>query len=343
MKKENKTKLSLTLWCTAILFLENLVAVGFATVVVTIINSITKNAISLSSELMVFLFSLAIGTALAFLLNKFFIVPLRRVYDSMGRVAKGDFGVRIEEKTRINEIDNIYKNFNLMAEELGAMEIIQADFISNVSHEFKTPINAIEGYSMLLQGEKNISEEQKMYIEKILFNTNRLSTLIGNILLLAKLDNQIIQTKRSKFRLDEQVRQAVMMHEIKWTEKNINLDVELDEVEYLGTEDLLLHVWSNLLSNAIKFSPVDGQIKMSLKDDANTITFIISDEGEGVPDKIKNKIFDKFYQADSVHKREGNGLGLALVRQIVNINGGKITVLDNIERGAVFKVVLNKY
>ena len=220
------------------------------------------------------------------------------------------------------------------------METVQSDFIANVSHEFKTPINAIEGYSMLLQGSGEISDEQRLYIEKILLNTKRLSDLVGNILLLAKLDNQSIQTQSTTFRLDEQVRHAIMLQELKWTEKDIDLDVELDDVSYCGTKDFLLHVWSNLLGNAVKFSPVGGKITVRLQKVGEEIVFTIADEGPGIPDDAKTRIFNKFYQGDGAHKEKGNGLGLALAKRIIDINKGAIGVENLPERGCQFTVIL---
>jgi signal transduction histidine kinase len=228
-----------------------------------------------------------------------------------------------------------------MVEELGAMETIQADFLSNISHEFKTPITAIEGYSTLLQNAKD-EKEQALYVEKITLNTKRLSTLVGDVLLLAKLDNQSIQPKRNKFMLDEQIRQVILMQEIKWTERNIQLDVDMDEIEFYGTETSLSHVWLNLFSNAIKFSPDGGLITIKLNTDEKNIYFTISDEGAGINKGEEKRIFDKFYQGESDKKSEGCGLGLALAKRIIDINNGEIFVKNNLEKGCTFTVKLQK-
>ena len=281
----------------------------------------------------------AVGVTIGF--NRFFLVPIKKLNGGMDKVTKGDFKFRLDkEKVVVREFRNIYDNFNLMVAELSSMETVQSDFIANVSHEFKTPINAIEGYSMLLQGSGEISDEQRLYIEKILLNTKRLSDLVGNILLLAKLDNQSIQTQSTTFRLDEQVRHAIMLQELKWTEKDIDLDVELDDVSYCGTKDFLLHVWSNLLGNAVKFSPVGGKITVRLQKIGEEIVFTIADEGPGIPDEAKTRIFNKFYQGDGAHKEKGNGLGLALAKRIIDINKGAIGVENLPECGCQFTVIL---
>ena len=272
--------------------------------------------------------------------SRFFLVPIQKLNGGMDKVTNGDFNFRLEkDNVAVSEFRNMYDNFNLMVAELRSMETLQSDFIANVSHEFKTPINAIEGYSLLLQGGENVNEEQKMYIDKILFNTKRLSSLVGNILLLAKLDNQSIQTQATVFRLDEQVRHAILLQELQWTEKEIDLDVELDEIAYRGTEDFLLHVWSNLLGNAVKFSPVGGKITIHLQKVDGEIVFTIADEGPGIAESAQKHIFNKFYQGDSAHKEKGNGLGLALAKRIVDINKGAIGVENLPERGCQFTVM----
>ena len=182
--------------------------------------------------------------------------------------------------------------------------------------------------------------KQEEYVEKILFNTQRLSGLVGNILLLSKLENQNIPMKKTEYRLDEQIRQAFLSLETKWTEKEIGFQVELEEVKYTGNEGLFMHIWMNLLDNAIKFSPAKGTIMMFLKQEKDSVMFILEDEGPGIEDDVKTRIFDKFYQADGSHKAEGNGLGLALVKRIVDSAGGTIKAENREYGGCRFVVEL---
>ena len=273
-------------------------------------------------------------------LSKFFFDPIKKLRKAMDEVAQGDFSVRLEGSSRSKEIMDIYAGFNLMAHELCATEILQTDFLSNVSHEFKTPINAIEGYSTLLQDSDNLNDDQRQYIEKILFNSQRLSSLVGSILLLSKLENQQIQTNQTNYRLDEQIRQSVVALQPSWESKEIDLDVELDRVDYLGCEPMMRHVWDNLISNAIKFSPYGGVVKIRLFNHGQSLDFFVEDQGEGVAEEAKKHIFDKFYQGDSSHKHEGNGLGLALVKRILTIEKGQVAVENLPHRGCRFTVTL---
>lgn len=289
--------------------------------------------------------SVIIGGAINNFLSKRFFDPILKLGKAMRQVAAGDFSVRLEAKKEMKEIQDIYSNFNLMVKELGTTEILQTDFVSSVSHEFKTPINAIEGYVTLLQGsEQMISEEQETYIEKILLNTKRLSHLAGNILLLSKIDNQAIQNRQTRYRLDEQIRQSIVMLEPEWSKKEIEFDVEMEDIEYVGNESLLHHVWDNLISNAVKFSPPGGMIGIRMVQEEEQITFLIEDDGPGVSEEAKKHIFDKFYQEDSSHKEEGNGLGLALVKEILQLCNGSVQVENRTGGGCRFTVVLkNKY
>lgn len=297
-----------------------------------------KITLNVSPLIWIFVFSIVFATVFSALLSRILAKPIEQLCDAMKKVASGDFKVRLKTNRHVHEMNDIYNNFNLMAEGLDSTEILQSDFVSNVSHEFKTPINAIEGYSMLLQGEQS-EEEKKRYIEKILFNTRRLSTLVGNILLLSKVDNQVIKSKQSKFSLDEQIRQAILLLEQEWTKKDIEFDVDMEPINYFGPEDLLLHVWTNLLGNAIKFDPHGGIIKIRLFKKDNSIVFAIDDNGPGIPEIKQNMIFNKFYQCDSSHKEEGNGLGLALVKRILDSCGGNIET-ENLEIGCRFTVTL---
>jgi len=286
------------------------------------------------------LFSVVVGGAITKFITRSFIDPITQLGKAMKEVSDGNFQVTAQCRSRLKEVNDIYDSFNLMVKELGATETLQTDFISNVSHEFKTPINAIEGYASLLQDHQQSQAEQDVYIEKILFNTHRLSTLTGNILLLSKINNQSIHPQRTVFRLDEQVRQAIVALEQKWTEKGIDFDVELDKISYSSYESLLIHVWSNLIDNAIKFDPHGGMIALRLWQEEGFAVFTIDDNGPGVTPEDQERVFHKFYQSDSSRVMDGNGLGLPLVKKIVEFSGGTVTLENLPAAGCRFTVRL---
>lgn len=286
--------------------------------------------------------ALLVGIFATNALTRWFIYPVKELGYAMEKISEGDFSVRLKTKTSSKEIKEIFSGFNMMAKELQSTEILQSDFVSNVSHEFKTPINAIEGYSMLLQDGENLTNEQKEYVDKIVFNTHRLSSLTGSILLLSKLENQSIVSKKTSFDLDEQIRKSLLALEGQWENKEIEFDIEMDDTDYVGNEALLHHIWGNLISNAIKFSDNGTEIKIRLENHADKIVFTISDQGIGIDEETQKHLFDKFYQGDSSRKNEGNGLGLALVKKIIDLEGGEITVKNNEDRGCTFTVVLNR-
>ena len=276
-------------------------------------------------------FSGTIGVAVTNHMTKMLIDPIAKLRSAMREVADGDFKVEAKCESRIQDVQDIYDSFNSMVRELSTTETLQTDFISDVSHEFKTPINAIEGYASLLEGEPS-PEEQRAYVEKILFNTRRLSALTGNILLLSKLSNQSILPQKTQFRLDEQIRQAIVALEQKWSEKELGFEVELAETPFFGYESLLPHVWTNLIGNAVKFSPKGGEIRIKMMRTEGAVVFTIEDDGPGIVPGDEERIFTKFYQSESSYGMEGNGLGLALVRQIVEMSGGSVDV-RNLEVG----------
>lgn len=276
-------------------------------------------------------FSGTIGVAVTNHMTKMLIDPIAKLRSAMREVADGDFKVEAKCESRIQDVQDIYDSFNSMVRELSTTETLQTDFISDVSHEFKTPINAIEGYASLLEGEPS-PEEQRAYVEKILFNTRRLSALTGNILLLSKLSNQSILPQKTQFRLDEQIRQAIVALEQKWSEKELGFEVELAETPFFGYESLLPHVWTNLIGNAVKFSPKGGEIRIKMMRTEGAVVFTIEDDGPGIAPGDEEHIFTKFYQSESSHGMEGNGLGLALVRQIVEMSSGSVDV-RNLEAG----------
>ena len=289
-----------------------------------------------------FICAVFVGAGLAILINSFFLKPIGNLCESMKKVSGGDFSIRLNENSKIKEIGELNRSFNAMTEELGQTEVLQSDFVSNVSHEIKTPLNAIEGYATLLQDSDCSEEEKERYTEKILFNTRRLSDLVGNVLILSKLESGTVDFNKSNYRLDEQIRESLMLLEPKWVENEIEFDVDLDEVIFLGDKKLLYHVWNNLIGNAIKFSPRGGLVSLNLENGRDSVRFSVTDNGPGIGESAKKHIFDKFYQEDSSHKQEGNGLGLSLVKRIIDMSDGELEVENLPDSGCKFTVTLKK-
>ena len=340
VRREQQNRFSLRTRLTILVTLEMVVCVLIAYGLDQLFNRVLPFGWEVPLEIELVGTCLLIGILVTSQLSKFFFNPIKKLRTAMDKVADGDFSVRLEEKSSSKEIMEIYTGFNLMAHELSSTEILQTDFVSNVSHEFKTPINAIEGYSTLLQDADNLDEDQREYVDKILFNTKRLSSLVGSILLLSKLENQQIPSHQVEYRLDEQIRQSIVALEPAWEQKDIEFDVELDRVSYLGNEPMMRHVWDNLISNAIKFSPNGGAVKIHLVKKLKKLIFTVEDQGPGLSEEAQKHIFDKFYQADASHKQEGNGLGLALVKRILTIEKGQITAENCRSGGCRFTVIL---
>ena len=340
VRREQQNRFSLRTRLTVLVTIEMILCVLVAYCLDRLLNNVLSLGWKIPLEVELLCTCLLIGLLFTSQLSKYFFNPIKKLRRAIDQVAEGDFSVRLEDQSSSREIMEIYTGFNLMAHELSSTEILQTDFVSNVSHEFKTPISAIEGYSTLLQGSENLDDNQREYVDKILLNTRRLSSLVGSILLLSKLENQQIPTNQSSYRLDEQIRQSLVAQEIAWIQKDIELDVELECLSYLGNEPMMRHVWDNLISNAVKFSPQGGTIKLRLTRKPEKLVFTIEDQGSGLSEETQKHIFDKFYQGDSSHKQEGNGLGLALVKRILTIEKGQITAENIPEGGCRFTVTL---
>lgn len=338
--KQNKEgRLDIRLLFIIVTMLEILGTVALSTLLAWLLEYFLHTSIEVHPLLWLVLFSIVIGVTVSIVVNVLLLLPIVKLNRAMRKVAEGDFTVRLQTGSHITEIRDSYRSFNLMVRELGATETLQSDFVSNVSHEFKTPINAIEGYATLLQG-THADKQQQEYIDRILLNTSRLSTLVGNILLLSKVSNHAIPVAKAAYRLDEQVRQAILLLEPRWTEKDIDFDVELEDITWTGNESLMLHVWTNLLNNAIKFNPPQGRVILRLRRDGEQVVFTIEDTGPGIPEEEKTHIFNRFYQLDSSHKQEGSGLGLALCKQILDTCGGAVDVENLSGGGCRFTVSL---
>lgn len=284
--------------------------------------------------------SIFMGTTFSHFIGKRAIRFIANISEASKEVAKGNFNIQLDENAKIKQLNDMACNFNLMIRELASMEMFRNDFINNVSHEFKTPLAAVEGYTTLLQN-PNLSEEKKqLYISKILYNTNRLSELTGNILLLSRLENQNISIPKATFSLDEQIRQIILLFEKDWTDKNIDFDINLEEINYNGNEELIAQVWQNIIGNAIKFTNSNGKIKVYMKIYNQNIIVDIIDNGIGIDENLQPRIFEKFYQCDKSHTIKGNGLGLALAKQIIELHNGNISVVSKKNKGSKFTITL---
>ena len=281
-----------------------------------------------------------LGTVVAILVIKQIFKPIERLSKGLRRVSTGDFSVRLKEKSMFAAIREMYGDFNAMAKELAGVETLRSDFVSNVSHEFKTPLAAIEGYATLLQDKNLSSDKAQEYLEKIISNAHKLSILTGNILNLSKLENQNNVPNRKPFDLSEQIRKTILMLESAWEEKNISFDLSLPAIQYSGDAGMLFHVWYNLIGNAIKFSEKNSAICIDLRTAENKVYVTVEDHGCGIDEQTLPHIFEKFYQGDTSHSADGNGLGLALVKRIVILCGGEILVKSEKNKGSEFTVVL---
>lgn len=340
IRNQDKERVSLRVRMTLLVTGELILAVLIALGLFALLNSVVPLDPFPLLILILPLTSCILGFLATSFIFRWVYKPTRTLRDAMERVADGDYAVRLSDRSSFKEIMELYSGFNLMAHELEATETLQSDFISNVSHEFKTPISAIEGYATLLQGCERLTAEEREYVEKIVFNTQRLSSLMGGILLLSKLENQQIPTNRQPYFLDEQIRQSIVGLEAAWEPREIEFDAELDRLSYVGNEAMMRHVWDNLLSNAVKFSPDCGTVRVTLRRHGETLVASVEDNGPGIRPEAQKRIFDKFYQEDSSHKAEGNGLGLALVKRILSLEDGEVGVENLPAGGCRFTVTL---
>lgn len=282
-----------------------------------------------------------IGTGAAAIFTKWILAPLNEMIEATERISKGDFKVHIQETfDEKSDFGILQRSFNHMARELDGIEMFRKDFINNFSHEFKTPIVSIQGFAHQLQAGGLTPEEEREYIRIIAAETDRLAKMSTNILLLSKLENQAIVTEQTEFWLDEQLRTCLVLLEKQWEPKNIELNIDLQEVKYRFNEDMLSQVWLNLFSNAIKFTPENGTLSCILRAETDRITIQISDTGIGMSEETRAHIFDKFFQGDTSHTGDGNGIGLTIVSRILYLCKGSIEVQSELGRGSTFTVTL---
>ena len=281
--------------------------------------------------------ALVLGTLLASFSGARFLRPIRQLSAATEEVARGNFNVTVSETNNF-EMAQLVKNFNRMTADLARTDTLQRDFTSNVSHELKTPLASIRGFAELLQKDGISDEDRREYAAIIEEESRQLSALTANILRLSKLDNSETVERSDIFSLDEQLRRVIAIMESQWSAKGIEPVVELEETEIRGNEELLREVWINLLSNAIKFTPDGGQITVRLTDGLDNAIVEIEDTGCGMTPEVKARVFDKFYQGDRSHSGEGSGLGLSIVKRIIDLSGGTIEVESIPGEGSLFRV-----
>lgn len=269
----------------------------------------------------------------------------RHIAQATRKIVKGEFDVRVEPPSWFSDenFGEIITCFNKMAEELSGVETLRTDFISNVSHEMKTPLAVMQNYASLLQT-PGLDEEKRMEYAKVIADgSRRLSDIMTNILKLNRLENQQIYPQMQRYDLGEQLAECLLAHEMIWETKRIELEIDMDEdVLIYGDPELLSLVWSNLFSNAFKFTPECGMVTISLKADERYAIVTVKDTGCGMSCEVGAHIFEKFYQGDRSHATQGNGLGLALVKRVIDILHGEIRVESTVGLGSVFTVKIRK-
>ena len=329
---------------TLIIFFLMLATSGFIVLVYALLHFLfpsLKHFDTVASSSATLIACTVIGTAAAAILTKWILSPFKEMIDATERISRGDFKVHIQETfDEKTDFGILQRSFNHMARELDGIEMFRNDFINNFSHEFKTPIVSIQGFAHQLKAGGLTSEEEREYIRIIADESDRLAKMATNILLLSKLENQAIVTEKTEFYLDEQIRTCLLLLEKQWAAKDIDLNIDLDEVKYCFNEAMLSHVWVNLLGNAVKFTPRGGTVSCTLRANDEHVIVTISDTGCGMDEATQKHIFEKFYQGDTSHTGDGNGIGLTIVGRILVLCGGNIQVESRPDEGSIFTVTL---
>lgn len=270
--------------------------------------------------------------------------PLHKMAEATKKVAEGDFSVyvsTIHAADKLDYLDVMIMDFNKMVEELGSIETLKTDFVSNVSHEMKTPIAIIKNYAQLLQAEQITSDRRKEYAAGIEDAAAKLSSLISNILKLNKLEHQRIAPERKEYDVCRQLCESIFLFEDAIEEKEITLEADIEDAAVIKADANLMElVWNNLISNAVKFTERRGSIFIRQTSDENHVLVSVSDTGCGIAKESMRHIFDKFYQGDTSHAADGNGLGLALVKRVLELMDGEIQITSEEGKGSTFLVRL---
>ena len=280
-----------------------------------------------------------IGTIVSACSSRVALKNIREFIEATDKLSRGDFSARLNIN-KPPEFKILSKNFNAMAKELGGIEVLRTDFINNFSHEFKTPIISIKGFAEILKDDDLSKEEKNEYLDIIIEESKRLSSLATNVLNLSKIETQVILNDIQRFNIGEQIRQSILLLDSKFQAKNILLDINIEDCYINGNKEMLNQVWVNLLDNAIKFNSKNGIVSINMKKEEGNIFINITDTGVGIESESIPKIFDKFYQGDISHATHGNGLGLTIVKKIIKLHGGTIECDSIVSKGTKFTIIL---
>lgn len=340
-EKHNYLTLKLSIFVLIIFFASESLIFGGTFIITSVI---ANGEASFAEMLSVIITSLLVGALLSIIISNIVLKPLNALISATKHIGQGEFSRKVEiswrEKYSVKEINQLINSFNQMADELQRNELFRKDFISNFSHEFKTPLVSIRGFAQQLYDGDLTPEQQKEFSKIILEETEYLSKLSTDTLLLTSLENSDIVTEKTEFSLDEQLRTCMLSLEPSWSAKDIEIDMELQEITYYQNASILSHVWNNLIDNAVKFTPKNGFIKVTCDKQKNGVIVKISDTGRGIEEDKLPFIFDKFYQCDQSHATKGNGLGLSLVKRIIDLCEGSISVESEVGKGTTFTVIL---
>lgn len=305
-------------------------------VVGTIVYILNETGVLHSNQIVVAVFmtalsSIVVGTVLSAFLGRIPLHPIRKLMNGLNALAAGQYQTRLH-LGRFGLLHELEDSFNLTAEELQNTEMLRSDFVNHFSHEFKTPLVSMQGFARLLLREDLPKEKQREYLGIIASESARLAEMATKVLDLTRLENQSILTEVSAYNLSEQLRECLLLLERKWTEKQLEISADFAEYTVSGNAELLQQVWINLLDNAIKFATPKSTLEVSIRRAEETLIVSISDQGEVIAPAEQKRIFQKFYQSDSSHASQGNGIGLAIVRRIVELHGGEVQVESTEER-----------
>ncbi|GAB2676832.1 ATP-binding protein [Paenibacillus thermoaerophilus] len=285
---------------------------------------------------------LAISAILVLAASMYLVRPLRKITEATRRLATGDFSVRLNIRQQ-DELGMLARSINHMADELGKMESVRREFVANVSHDIRTPLTSIRGFTRILLNDSLSPEERRSYLEIIEKESERLSRLSENLLKLASLDARQYPYKPAPVQLDELLRRTVLALEPLWSEKRLQLDLDLPKTVVTADEDALNQVWTNLLDNSIKFTPAGGTVAIRLERSADKVLVTVSDTGIGMTEEDRRQVFQRFFKADSSRRNAGHGgsgLGLAIAAKMVELHGGRLSCESAVGRGTTMTVEL---